>query len=129
MRMTACLLDPTPRFQLFLILINQNFNLSPVSEFCVGIQVGSFLSRLPDHYPAISSPAGDQKEAFQSHGLTVSIANYSIENTCQVFSIILTNYMGVATDRQSCRRHHPTAAVAKLTNKPIGQQIKYFLIS
>ena len=73
--MTACLLDPTPRSQLFLILINLNLNLSPVSELCVGIQVvASFLSRLPDHYPAISNPARDQKEAFQSHGLPVSIA-------------------------------------------------------
>ena len=73
--MTACLLDPTPRFQLFLILINLNLNLSPVSELCVGIQVvASFLSRLPDHDPAISNPARDQKEAFQSHGLAVSIA-------------------------------------------------------
>ena len=128
MRMTACLLDPTPKLKVSTLF--DSHNLSPVSELCVGIQVvASFLSRLPDHYPAISNPARDQKEAFQSHGLTVSIANYSIEHTCQVFSVILTNYMGVATDRQSCRRHHPTAAVAKLTNKPIGRQIKYFLIS
>ena len=52
--MTACLLDRTLKLKVSTLLKSHKSNLSPVSD-CVGIQVGSFLSRLPgDHQPTIS---------------------------------------------------------------------------
>ena len=63
MRMTACLLDPTPKLKVSTLF--DSHNLSPVSELCVGIQVvASFLSRLPDHYLAISIQAETKRRPF-----------------------------------------------------------------
>ena len=77
MRMTACLLDRTPKLKVTTLFDSHKSEFQFVSSFRVlcrhpggGIISQSITRPLSGYF----HPGRDQKEAFQSHGFTVSIA-------------------------------------------------------
>lgn len=74
--MTACLLDRTPKLKVTTHSDSHKSEFQFVSSFRLcGLHPGGIISQsITRPLSGHSHPGRDQKEAFQSHGLTVSIA-------------------------------------------------------